>query len=109
LGASHLWLRTFGESSDLLQRNNHVADEIGSKGTPTTIWQKPDGTAGRIDGIPKDWSELTAQVEGRRRGSRAPSASEKASRDEAFDVRAATPLATMQREAFQEFLAVRRK
>jgi hypothetical protein len=51
-------------ASGLLQLNNHIAEEIGLKGTPTIIWRKPGGTAGRIDGIPKDWGALIAEVEG---------------------------------------------
>ncbi len=48
----------------LLQKNNRIAEEIGLKGTPTLVWRKADGTAGEIDGIPKNWEALIAEVEG---------------------------------------------
>jgi thiol:disulfide interchange protein DsbG len=48
----------------ILQKNNRIAEEIGLKGTPTLIWRKSDGTAGEIDGIPKNWEALIAEVEG---------------------------------------------
>jgi protein-disulfide isomerase len=52
------------EALALLQKNNRIAEEIGLKGTPTLIWRKADGTAGEIDGIPKSWEALIAEVEG---------------------------------------------
>jgi thiol:disulfide interchange protein DsbG len=52
------------EAPALLQKNNRIAEEIGLKGTPTLIWRKADGTAGEIDGIPKNWEALIAEVEG---------------------------------------------
>ena len=52
------------EAPALLQKNNRIAEEIGLKGTPTLIWRKADGTAGEIDGIPKSWEALIAEVEG---------------------------------------------
>ena len=52
------------EALALLQTNDRIAEEIGLKGTPTLIWRKADGTAGEIDGIPKSWEALIAEVEG---------------------------------------------
>ena len=52
------------EAPALLQKNNRIAEEIGLKGTPTLVWRKADGTAGEIDGIPKSWEALIAEVEG---------------------------------------------
>ena len=52
------------EAPALLQKNNQIAEEIGLKGTPTLVWRKADGTAGEIDGIPKSWEALIAEVEG---------------------------------------------
>jgi thiol:disulfide interchange protein DsbG len=34
------------------------------KGTPTFIWRKPDGTEGRIDGIPTSIDALVSSVGG---------------------------------------------
>ena len=56
-------------SKYLLLSNSHdgrggIAEEIGLKGTPTLIWRKADGTTGEIDGIPKNWEALIAEVEG---------------------------------------------
>jgi protein-disulfide isomerase len=52
------------EAPGLLQKNNLIAEDIGLKGTPTIVWRKADGTAGEIDGIPKSWEALIAEVEG---------------------------------------------
>ena len=52
------------EAPALLQKNNRIAEEIGLKGTPTLVWRKSDGTGGEIDGIPKNWEALIAEVEG---------------------------------------------
>src|SRR5580704_1797395 len=52
------------EAPALLQKNNGIAEEIGLKGTPTLIWRKADGITGEIDGIPKNWEALIAEVEG---------------------------------------------
>jgi len=50
-------------SPALLEKNNRIAEEIGLHGTPTLIWRKADGSAGEIDGIPKNWDALIAEVE----------------------------------------------
>jgi thiol:disulfide interchange protein DsbG len=47
----------------LLEKNNRIAEEIGLHGTPTLVWRKADGSASEIDGIPKDWGALIAEVE----------------------------------------------
>ena len=47
----------------LLEKNNRIAEEIGLQGTPTLVWRKADGSAGEIDGIPKNWDALIAEVE----------------------------------------------
>ncbi len=52
------------QAARLLQNNNAIAEQIGIKGTPTLIWRKGDGSAGEIDGIPKNWAALIAEVEG---------------------------------------------
>jgi thiol:disulfide interchange protein DsbG len=41
-----------------------IAQAIGLKGTPTFIWRKPDGTEGRIDGIPTSIDALVASAGG---------------------------------------------
>ena len=48
----------------LLSKNNSIAEAIGLKGTPMLIWRKADGSAGEIDGIPKSWDALIAEIEG---------------------------------------------
>jgi len=63
--------RSFGvqpsqEAPGLLKANNRIAEAIGLKGTPTLVWRRADGTAGEIDGIPKSWDALIAEVEGER-------------------------------------------
>jgi thiol:disulfide interchange protein DsbG len=50
----------------LLQSNNAIAEQIGLKGTPTLIWRKTDGSTGELDGVPKNWDTLIAEVEGAR-------------------------------------------
>jgi thiol:disulfide interchange protein DsbG len=47
----------------LLEKNNRLAEDIGLRGTPTLVWRKADGSAGEIDGIPKNWDALIAEVE----------------------------------------------
>ena len=47
----------------LLETNNRIAEEIGLHGTPTLVWRKADGSVGEIDGIPKNWDALIAEVE----------------------------------------------
>jgi thiol:disulfide interchange protein DsbG len=37
-----------------LRANMAAAGAVGVRGTPTLLWQKPDGTEGRVDGLPAD-------------------------------------------------------
>jgi thiol:disulfide interchange protein DsbG len=39
-----------------------IAQAIGLKGTPIFIWRKPDGTEGRIDGIPMNMDALVSSA-----------------------------------------------
>jgi thiol:disulfide interchange protein DsbG len=45
-----------------LRANMAIAGAIGLKGTPTFVWRKPDGTEGRIDGIPSSLEALAASI-----------------------------------------------
>jgi thiol:disulfide interchange protein DsbG len=45
-----------------LQANMAIAQAIGLQGTPTLIWKKPDGTEGRIDGVPTSVEALIASI-----------------------------------------------
>jgi thiol:disulfide interchange protein DsbG len=47
----------------LLEKNNRLAEDIGLRGTPTLVWRRADGSAGEIDGVPKNWDALIAEVE----------------------------------------------
>jgi thiol:disulfide interchange protein DsbG len=49
-------------AAERLRANIAIAQAIGLKGTPTFIWRKPDGTEGRIDGIPTDIDALVSSV-----------------------------------------------
>jgi hypothetical protein len=49
-------------AAERLRGNMAIAQAIGLKGTPTFIWRKPDGTEGRIDGIPTDIDALVSSV-----------------------------------------------
>src|SRR6516165_8277110 len=50
------------EAASRLRANMAIAQAIGLKGTPTFIWRKPDGTEGRIDGIPMSVDALVSSV-----------------------------------------------
>jgi thiol:disulfide interchange protein DsbG len=39
-----------------------IAHAIGLRGTPTLVWRKPDGTEGRIDGVPTSIDALLASM-----------------------------------------------
>jgi thiol:disulfide interchange protein DsbG len=52
------------EAADRLRANMAIAQAIGLKGTPTFIWRKPDGTEGRIDGIPTSMDALVSSAGG---------------------------------------------
>ncbi len=49
-------------AADRLQANKAIAQAIGLQGTPTLIWKKPDGTEGRIDGVPTSIDTLIASI-----------------------------------------------
>jgi hypothetical protein len=51
-------------AADRLRANMAIAQAIGLKGTPTFIWRKPDGTEGRIDGIPASMDALVSSAGG---------------------------------------------
>jgi thiol:disulfide interchange protein DsbG len=50
------------DAAERLHANMAIAQAIGLKGTPTFIWRKPDGTEGRIDGIPVSIDALVSSV-----------------------------------------------
>jgi thiol:disulfide interchange protein DsbG len=50
------------EAEERLRANMAIAQAIGLKGTPTFVWRKPDGTEGRIDGIPMSMDALVSSV-----------------------------------------------
>ena len=50
------------EAAERLRVNMAIAQAIRLKGTPTFIWRKPDGTEGRIDGIPISMDALVSSV-----------------------------------------------
>ena len=50
------------EAEERLRANMAIAQAIGLRGTPTFIWRKPDGTEGRIDGIPMNMDALVSSV-----------------------------------------------
>jgi len=52
------------EAADRLRANMAIAQAIGLKGTPTFIWRKPDGTEGRIDGIPTSIDAMVSSAGG---------------------------------------------
>jgi hypothetical protein len=39
-----------------------IAEAIGLKGTPTFVWRKPNGTEGRLDGLPGDVPAFIASI-----------------------------------------------
>jgi len=45
-----------------LSNNMAVGAAIGLRGTPTFIWRKPDGTEGRVDGLPNDVDAFIASI-----------------------------------------------
>ena len=50
------------EASVQLAKNMAAAEALRLRGTPTFIWEKADGTAGRADGIPNDLDALIASI-----------------------------------------------
>jgi thiol:disulfide interchange protein DsbG len=67
-----LWMqRNFGgqptaEAAAKLQKNGQISEAIKLTGTPTFLFRKPDGSEGRLDGMPTDIKALLAEVSGRR-------------------------------------------
>jgi hypothetical protein len=51
-------------AAERLRANMAIAQAIGLKGTPTFIWRKPDGTEGRIDGVPTSMDALVSSTGG---------------------------------------------
>jgi len=49
-------------AAERLRANLAIAQAIGLKGTPTFIWRKPDGSEGRIDGIPASIDALVSSI-----------------------------------------------
>jgi thiol:disulfide interchange protein DsbG len=49
-------------AAERLESNKAIARAIGLQGTPTLIWRKPDGTEGRIDGVPTSVDTLIASI-----------------------------------------------
>jgi thiol:disulfide interchange protein DsbG len=50
------------DASGKLQMNMAAAASIHLQGTPTLIWRKANGSAGRLDGIPPDMGGLVASI-----------------------------------------------
>ena len=50
------------DAQNLLGKNMAIAEAIGLKGTPTFVWRKPDGTEGRLDGLPADVPAFIASI-----------------------------------------------
>ena len=49
-------------AAERLRANMAIAQAIGLKGTPTFIWRRPNGTEGRIDGVPTSIDALVSSV-----------------------------------------------
>jgi thiol:disulfide interchange protein DsbG len=52
------------DASSKLQMNMAAAAAIHLQGTPTLIWRKGDGSAARLDGVPRDMAGLVASIGG---------------------------------------------
>jgi len=50
------------DAAQRLRQNMAIASAIGLKGTPTFVWRKPDGSEGRIDGLPGSVDALIASI-----------------------------------------------
>ena len=50
------------EASVQLAKNMAAAEALRLRGTPTFVWEKSDGTAGRADGIPNEMDALIASI-----------------------------------------------
>jgi thiol:disulfide interchange protein DsbG len=49
-------------AAERLQTNKTIAQAIDLQGTPTFLWKKPDGTEGRLDGMPTSIDTLIASI-----------------------------------------------
>jgi thiol:disulfide interchange protein DsbG len=45
-----------------LRTNMAAAGAVGVRGTPTLLWQKSDGTEGRVDGLPADINAVISSI-----------------------------------------------
>jgi thiol:disulfide interchange protein DsbG len=52
------------ESAPKLSANMAAAEAIGLRGTPTLIWRKANGSEGRLDGLPDDWTAVISSMGG---------------------------------------------
>lgn len=52
------------EAKVKLQVNMAVGRALGLRGTPLFVWQKPDGSEGRMEGLPSDWRAITETIGG---------------------------------------------
>ncbi len=50
------------DATKRLQTNMQVAEAIRVRGTPTFLWRKPDGSEGRIDGMPESVPAFIASL-----------------------------------------------
>ncbi|ACB97379.1 hypothetical protein [Beijerinckia indica] len=50
------------EARDRLTINMAAAEVIHLRGTPTLLWQKEDGSEGRLDGLASDWDRVIASM-----------------------------------------------
>ncbi|WP_084705272.1 hypothetical protein [Beijerinckia mobilis] len=50
------------EARERLSINMAAAEAIHLRGTPTLLWQKTDGSEGRLDGVANDWDRVIASM-----------------------------------------------
>jgi thiol:disulfide interchange protein DsbG len=60
----HLPANALSDAVARLQANMAAAAAVQVRGTPTFLWQKTDGTEGRMDGLPNDMAALITSVGG---------------------------------------------
>jgi thiol:disulfide interchange protein DsbG len=51
-------------AADKLRTNMKIAGMVGLRGTPTLVWQKSDGTEGRVDGLPANLDAILSSIGG---------------------------------------------
>ncbi|WP_291366618.1 thiol:disulfide interchange protein [Acetobacter sp. UBA5411] len=54
--------QTSTTAKEALDQNMTVAHSLSLTGTPTFFWRKKDGTAGRLDGVPRDVDAFLAEL-----------------------------------------------